>query len=223
MNDQEKRRYEMLTRVRDFGAMHTTDFPASTLGNQLFTTIGTIVTELDAHAANQSSGIRASQQGTTSKAVARDRLRRALEEISRTARSMAFAAPGLDSKFHLPRTRKGGDQELLNAARSFAADAAPLKTEFIRHELPATFLADLDADIESFEQSVTFKHQGTDTHVAATAAIDEAIEGGTNAVRQLDAIIRNKFRDDSATLAAWTSASHTERAPRPKAPAPATT
>jgi hypothetical protein len=33
-------------------------------------------------------------------------------------------------------------------------------------------------------------------------------------LRELDAIVRNIFDDDPASLAAWTSASHVERAPR---------
>jgi hypothetical protein len=52
--------------------------------------------------------------------------------------------------------------------------------------------------------------------VTATAAIDELIERGLRIARRLDAIIRNKFRDDPARLAAWTSAHHVERAARRK-------
>lgn len=40
---------------------------------------------------------------------------------------------------------------------------------------------------------------------------DDAIERGMNAVRALDSIVHNTFRDDSATLAEWTSASHVQR------------
>ena len=46
MKDRENRRHQMLTRVRDFGTGHAADFPVSALGGQLFTTLGTIVTEL---------------------------------------------------------------------------------------------------------------------------------------------------------------------------------
>lgn len=49
---------------------------------------------------------------------------------------------------------------------------------------------------------------------AATAALAAALRRERDAVRELDAIIRNVFRDDPATLAAWKSASHIERAPR---------
>ncbi len=54
--------------------------------------------------------------------------------------------------------------------------------------------------------------------VTATAAIDAVLERAVNIVRELDAIMRNQFANDPATLAAWLSASHTERAPRRAAP-----
>ena len=38
-------------------------------------------------------------------------------------------------------------------------------------------------------------------------------------VRKLDAIVRNKYANNPAPLAEWTSASHTERAPRRSTPA----
>jgi hypothetical protein len=67
----------------------------------------------------------------------------------------AFTTPGLDSKFRLPRT--GNDQALLNAARAFAADAAPLKAEFLKLEMPSDFLERLNQLITDFETSATEK------------------------------------------------------------------
>jgi hypothetical protein len=43
------------------------------------------------------------------------------------------------------------------------------------------------------------------------------------ALRKLDPIIRNKYANDPATLAAWTSASHIERAPKRKKESPPST
>ena len=92
--------------------------------------------------------------------------------------------------------------------------------------MPADFLEDLEADIEQFEEALTRRVQGRETHVTATAAIDDLVERGMNAVRELDAIMRNMFANNPAKLAAWMSASHVERAPRrraaqPPAPPPA--
>jgi hypothetical protein len=212
MKDIEKRKYEMFLRVREFGAGRAAEFPPSTLAGELFNVINGVVGELEAHATAQASGKGAAQESTASKAAARDELRRDLEAITRTARVMALTAPGLESKFRTPRSFS--DQALLITARAFASDAQPLKTDFTRRGLPEDFLEDLAGDIEEFEQAVAQTMQRRGTHVAATAAIDAAIERGVNTARELDVIMRNKFAADPPALAAWLSASHTQRTPR---------
>ena len=107
-----------------------------------------------------------------------------------------------------------GEQAWLAAARSFATDAEPLKAEFVRRGLADTFLDDLNAAVAEVEQSIQNKAQTSGTRVAARAGIDDAIERGMNVVRELDAVVRNTFRNDPAALAAWPSAGHVERAPR---------
>jgi hypothetical protein len=213
MKDTEVRCYEMFTRVADFGATHATAFPPTTLGGELFATINAIVSQLNAHVTQQASGAGSAKQATATRNEAREELRRDMEAMSRTARAMSETITGLDDKFRLPRSRVG-DQIVIGLARAFAADAVPLRDEFIRHEMPANFLEDLNADITAFEQAVNEQNVNVEKRVAATAAIEDAIENGMRAVRRLDAIVRNKFENDAATLAAWTRASHTERSPR---------
>jgi hypothetical protein len=212
MNDSENRRHEMFTRVRDFGVAHTADFAAASIGKQLFTNITTIVTELDSHSSSQASGFGSARQGTATRAQARGALRDDLEAINRTARAMAGEHPGIDDNFRLPRGTN--DQNLIAAARAFAADAAPLSAEFIAHELPADFLTDLRDDIAAMDQAISAQSSGVGGHVAAGAAIEDAIDRGVDTVRKLDAIVKNKYSNNPAALAEWTSASHTERAPR---------
>jgi hypothetical protein len=226
MKDYGTRRFEMFIGVHEFGAAHAESFPADSRGGELFADLNSIITEMQNHAASQDSGKRATKEGTTLVAIARAELREELDAIYHTARSMAHAIPGVADKFHLPNHAR--DQELLTTARAFAADAAPLKAEFVRRGMPATFLEDLAGLIATFEQSIGGREQRTGARVAATAAIDGAIERGINAVRELDAIVRNIFRNDAGVLAEWTSASHTERAARgattdtpPTPPAPA--
>ncbi len=97
--------------------------------------------------------------------------------------------------------------------------------------MPADFLEDLEADINALETAATQKMQGRDSHVTATAAIDELIERGMRAVQELDPVMRNTFTADAANLAGWLSASRVERSPRPAkgkkagppAPAPSAT
>lgn len=209
MNNHFVRRFEMLTRVRDFLSARADSFPQTSLGGQQLAILGQSVEDLSREAATQSSGISSEQQATVSKANAREALRDSMQAISRTARAMALDNPGLEDRFRMPRS--GSDRKLLSAARAFAADALLFKDEFIRHDLPATFIEDLKADIADMERAIGGQNTGRGTHVLATAAIDEVIEGAMNAVRRLDAVVRNKFRDDPATLAAWESACHVER------------
>jgi hypothetical protein len=187
-------------------------FPPTTLGGELFTRLSTVINELDTHTTAQASGRNSTLQSSTSKAAARDELRRDLEAISRTARVMASSTPGLEDKFRAPRSVS--DQALLATARAFAADAQPLAGEFIARGLPTDFLADLSADIEEFEQVINLKIQKRESQVTATAAIDNTLERGVNIVRELDVIMRNQLTNDPASLAAWFSASHTECSPR---------
>ncbi|HEX8887882.1 MAG TPA: hypothetical protein VF779_01815 [Pyrinomonadaceae bacterium] len=212
MNDNERRRYELFIRVREFGASRTAQFPPSTLAGELFASLNTVIQELDTHTTAQASGRSATLESSQSKASARDELRRDLEAISRTARVMALSMPGLEDKFRAPRSIS--DQDLLARARAFASDALPLKAEFIRRGLPDDFLEDLAADIEDFEQAINQKIQKHEAQVAATAAIDDVVERGVNIVRELHAIMLNKYAGDAATLAAWLSASRTERRAR---------
>jgi hypothetical protein len=214
----------MFIRVRELADTQQARFPADTLASELFTRLRMLIGDIERQDATLSSGKRTASQGGRTKAVARDELQRKLEAIRRTARVMASKTPGLDDKFRLPGRLK--DQELLSTARAVAADAVPLESEFIRRGLPQTFLADLAVDIEDFEQAINQKIRGRETHVAANAAIDELIAEGMGVVRELDAIMRNTFADEPATLAAWLSASHVERPPKSsskKPPAPTTT
>jgi hypothetical protein len=207
--------------VREFVTSRAAQFPPTTLAGELLTRLNSVINEMETHTAAQSSGRNATLQSSTSKAASRDELRRDLDAISRTARAMALSTPGLEDKFRAPRSIS--DQALLAAARAFAADALPLKTEFTRRGLPDDFLDDLTSDIQEFEQAINQKIQKRGSQVAATAAIDSALERGVNVARELDAIMRNQFANDPASLAAWLSASHTERSPRRAPATPSTT
>ena len=221
MKDTERRRLEMFMRVREFGTAHAAQFPPTSFAGEQLAALDSAINALETHASAQSSGRSGARAGAAGKAAARDELLRDLEAISRTARSMALTTPGLDDRFRLPQNRS--DQDVLAAARAAATDAPPLKAEFVRRGMPADFLEDLAADIEAMEQAISQKAQGTESHIAATAAIDAEVERGMTAVRQLDPVVRNTFASDPSTLAAWLSASHVARTPRPSPPSPGPT
>ena len=212
MQDGERRSYEMLARGRDFYRTHADSFPAGSRGSELFAELDETIREIDANARAKVSNMSAAAQGTANRRAARESLRALLEAISRTARAMALDIPGLDKRFQMPRGNS--DQSLLATAHDFLANAEPLKAEFIRNELPATFHDDLRTLISEFEGSITTQNQSRGARVSATKGVKTAVERGVAIVRRLDAIVRNKFAADPASLAEWTSATHVERAPR---------
>lgn len=212
MDDRENRRREMFIRVQEFGRDHATDFPATGMGTQLFTALSSVISHLDSYATTQASAGGSAIQKTVNRSQAREALREDLEALNRTARAMADEVPGLDDKFRLPRGNN--DQNLLHAGRAALLDAEPLAAQLIAHELPADFVAELNAHVDAFDLSMQAQAGQLGQRVLASAAIDTAIEEGNATVRKLDAIVKNKYRNQPAFLAQWTSASHTARSPR---------
>ncbi|MCA1618101.1 MAG: hypothetical protein LC795_02060 [Acidobacteria bacterium] len=212
MKNSEVRILEMLIRVRQFGRAHADSFPSGSRGAELFTHVGSAVDDLEGLSALQTSHARAAKEKTAQKNAASDVLRAEMEAISRTARSMARATPGLRDKFRLPHN--AGEQTWLLTARAFAADAEPLKDEFVRRGMAANFLEGFRSRIGNVEQSIDGRAQKSAARVSATVAVAEAAGRGREAVRELDAVVRNIFRGDASTLAEWESASHLERPAR---------
>jgi hypothetical protein len=212
MNNVVNRAHEMFVRVDAFASERAASFPANTLGGELVAELKGVIQSLTGAITSQATGLSSAQRATAERMAARETLRESMKAIARTARVMALDTPGLENKFRLPRS--GSDSALLHTARAFAADALPLKAEFIRHELPPNFLEEFEADIADLERAMGGQNTGRDAHVSATATVESTAERGMNSVRKLDAIVRNKFRDDPATLAAWESARHVESASR---------
>jgi hypothetical protein len=217
MKKPETRLLDTLLRVREFRAAHAARIPAGSLAGELFDRVATLVDTFEGHAADQASGSRGAQEGSTSKAAAREELIRDLQAISRASRSMAVTVPGMEDRFRSPGSVS--DQVLLGVARGFATNALPLKAELIKRGLPTNFLEDLNSDIAAFEQATLRQAQGTETRVAATAGIEDQFDEALSLLRELGPIMVNMFADDPTILAAWTSASHIERPARKAAPA----
>ena len=208
MNSVINRARDMFARVQHFTAERAASFPADTLGGETVAELGAVIETLTGAITSQTSGLSSVQRATAERMAAREALRESMQAIARTARAMALDTPGLENKFRLPRS--GSDPALLTTARAFAADALPLKDKFLRHEMNAGFIEDFKEEIADLERAMSSQNTGRNAHVSATASVEAAVERGMNAVRKLDAIVRNKFRDDPATLAAWESARHIE-------------
>jgi hypothetical protein len=227
MKSLDVKKYNMLVRVRDFGAARADLFPPGSLSARTFAEIGDVVDRLNASATSESSGRRAARQGVVSKAVARAALRLALEAVTRTARGIALDRPDILGKFQMPDGQN--DHQLATAARQFAEDAGPLAADFVAHGLPESFVADLRAALATFERAISGRALGRETHVGARADITAALDLAFETLQRLDAIVENRVGGDPNALAAWRLARNVGRtstkgggpAPAATSPAPA--
>ena len=220
MNDSERRKRETFLRSCGFGDAHASDFADGSLAKQYFAALLAVCGEIDHLAATEINAFGSARSGTDLRGQARDAIIDDLQAMRRTALAMRDEVPGIEAKFRVPYDNN--DRSLLSAARAVLAEATTLKARFLAHEMPADFLEDLAAHIAALEAAISDQSTGVVTHVSASAAIDEAVGRGMDLLRKLDAIVRNKYANNAAVLAEWTSASHIERGPKRKTETPPT-
>jgi len=199
MNAIERRQYEMLVRVRDFGDSYGHLFPTSSVAQENFAAVAAAIKELDAQdVTHMAASVDARAHR---KEVARQALLARLQAISQTARLLPRDAPALEQQFEVPTPAT--DQTLLTAGRKFARDAQSFDSHFVAHGMPATFLADLNALVDGFERALRDRGLGREARRAARAATRAALANGLAAVRSITAIVTNHLRDDAVTRTIW--------------------
>jgi hypothetical protein len=198
MTSQEMRKYQMLGRVREFGAAHRDLFPARSVAGKLFGAVAAAADALQQYETTEMAGRGGEHDGAASKAAAREALRRQVGAIAQTAR--AAEAPGLGGKFRA--SLDCNDERLLSQARSFLEEAKPFAETFVAHELPSSFLRQLQAATDAFERAMRERASGRDQRVAARARFGASMKAAVHAVRRLNAIVPNKL-DDPAAVVLW--------------------
>ena len=213
MTKRERFRMDMFIRVVQFIMDNIGDFIAGGVVAVQLAVVQGVIATVQTLSGAQVEGFGDAGFAFNNKDTARENLREMLSEIARTARSMVYEFPGIDLKFRMPRNNN--DADLLAKALAFLTEATPLKADFIRYEIDGNFLTDLQILITAFEQSLSAPGTAIDAHVAATAEISAEIRKGMVAVRIINGAVRNKYQNNVGKLAAWLSASHIERAPKP--------
>ena len=215
MNDKQRRGSERDQRVIVYMDAAAEDFPPDSKGGILAARLK----ELEAQAAaldlarGASAGKR--RQGTEGREGARTKLRQMVKTVWDTYKTITLDHPDLKGLFESPSKIKN-DQTLVSTARNYADTAAPLAGLFAEYGLTAAFFNDLRAQADALESHIALQNSGVGAGVDANAALDETLRGADEVVARLDTIVRNKYRDDPAKLAAWESASRVERPPRRK-------
>jgi hypothetical protein len=215
MNDRQRLRYERGSRVEAFMNSNAADFPAGGKGAEAAARLSEELAALAALDVAKAASAGARRQTAEGRRDLRESLRAQVAAVCDTAEAVGVEHPEVRGRF--PRSRPdNSDQTLVAVARSFAESAAPLKSRFVEYELPADFVERLKADADALEAQMTRQTEGRGTSVSTNASIEAALGRVDELAERLEVLVRNKYRQDPARLAAWDSARRLERSARPK-------
>lgn len=219
MQDGTRRKLEKFEREDAFMKDNAADFPGGSPGATAAATHVDIIDEIRDMAADQVSEGGELSQSFGNKEDSLDRIVATIRNMNRAANAFEDEVPGSNLLFRMPRNQS--QQNLLATARAFHQDSvAPLEAKFIAYGLAPTFRADLQAEIDSFDAAGTAADTSEAQKAAATQGLIDAARRGMKNSAKLNAIVRIKYENDSKKLAAWTVASHLEKAPATKKTTP---
>ncbi|MES2477370.1 MAG: hypothetical protein V4640_16405 [Verrucomicrobiota bacterium] len=217
MDNRNIRRFERATRVQTFGRDYAADFAPGSKVAALFLELDPIVLDLTEARVGQ-------LRVPVGKPVLIDALSTDFKDIARTARAIKLDdASFQDDDFRHPATSAETpitthadalldllENKPTDTPAQLAAKAA-LRARFVTYELPADFVTDLRTDRDALDTCNRAKHSDNLEGVESTSAIDTLLSDTQAIITRLDAAIQNKYRNDPDKLAAWKSASRTER------------
>lgn len=217
MIGRQRRQFAMFLKVRDFFAHYGSSFPAGSIGATLFAALLALIEQIEQVNAEKASAVGEVGQSIEIKGNAKDHLEDILENIAGMAVTMSYEIVGIDSRFKMPNNRSA--QNLITAGRAFASNAVEYQADFKRYEFPDDFIQHLTEATDALEAAYAETGEDTQNRIGKVAALVPLFKDGMTLVRRLDPIVKMKFRNDAAALAAWTFAKHVERAPQSPRPA----
>ncbi len=205
MNNEERRKADMLARVCEYGTNHPEVFPASSRYAALLASVTAALEEITVHETAQQSGANVAGEGNANRAATRVRLRTAIDTLRRTAAALADDLPGIDRRFQVPKSES--DRALLTTARVFAGHALAYRTQLAELMLGDNFFSAMAADAAALEAALAIQTRGRDARAAATAALKTSIKRAVRSVSILTTLMRNQYGHQPEMLAAWRAAS----------------
>ena len=123
---------------------------------------------------------------------------------------MSLDYPEIKDAFRRPKANSN-DQTLLSTARSFATTVTAHKARFVEYDMAPDFDEQFQARIAGFAQATQRKESGASAKASTNVSLDRAFHDADQELQRLDALIRNKYGDDPATMAASERAYRLER------------
>lgn len=214
MNDRQRNQVQRLLRVKGFCDEYAplfTNTPPKP-GDVKFaagrTAIGTLLTQIQGRQAVQASG--SFGQASGRQEVERLELVELMRAVIRTAGAIADERddPALIDRFRMPRGTN--DVELVARANAFADAIVELNlaAAFTEHGYEGDVVADLRAEAQDVTDAEQEQGSAQGTQKGATASLPGLLRDARIQVQALDAVIRNRYRNDPDMLARWQTASH---------------
>lgn len=212
MNDSQRRKMDKLDREDVFIKDNISDFP-------VVSPIGTLTAEINAEREKiaafdiqQNSGFSSKRSSQEIYDERRDQLVDLLDKFVLAAKIVEDDVEGTAAKFKNPYPRT--DQKLITCAVAFYNDSANIEAEFRDAGMNATDRSLLLTLRDEFQQAAAAHDSSEEKHAEATGGMLESFRKAMTLSSRRDKRVRMKYRDNAAKLAAWTVASHLDRAPK---------
>jgi len=205
--------YERGQRVAALIDSQPEDFPEGSKAASLGSSIKQELTRLAELDVRRSSSMSKRKQATAARQNAHKLLLALIRKVAGTSDVIALDHPEVEGTFVRPQ-KNSSDQTLIADARAFAEKAAPLVALFTENGLAPTFVNDLTTYADSLEHAMQLQTESVGERVRANADIEETIRRLSALMERLDILVRNKYENDHAKLAAWESARHLKQPAR---------
>jgi hypothetical protein len=195
MNRKNTQTYQMLTHVVDFGTRNVSLFPEDTGAKKLLETLKTGAETLSQQAGIWMASKTALRNGRTAKEASRESLKNYLERAAQLSRALH------SDRLQLPANPT--DQNLIDSGKGFLLEAESMKKEFVEHGLSATFAADLEIAVRTFEKSIQDVRDATGRRSGSLRKWDETLGQTLDALGRFDILVSNALGNDAAALASY--------------------
>lgn len=219
MNDRLRRDHESCVRCDQFLTDNVADFDAGIVKTKR-QAFAAAVNDTEAKDAALSAYGGETSMEFEQKETARSVLRSDVAEIADMAEGMEPDFDGISDLFRFRRNLP--DAGLLALARAFYINSVPYEADFIALGLDPDFRTHLNTHADDFEAATGAAASAKGERVGEGAALAAAVKLEMQMKRSFDPIVRTKYKTNIAKLAAWSSAFHVEKAPKPKPPTPPT-
>jgi hypothetical protein len=142
-----------------------------------------------------------------------DAARRMLSERARTkatdAGTRRTSVGMCASGFFMPG--RHNDRRVVDVARIFLQQAAPLKAAFIENHMPEDFLAALEESTRRLEAFVEEQALRKSQNLRMTTEVRETVADASDALHSLDPVMDNVLRNNAPMRAAWSDLRRVDR------------